>query len=88
MSVYQDTDWENFLRDSRPEQRLAIMFIEMRRHIDVIQGYAEILKINLAEENAAERLEEFQDWAERILIAVNDLETLRLEISSAGQKKT
>ncbi len=87
MSRYQNTDWDDLLKDSTPEERLAIMGIEMVVPLLTIKGYAELLKMKLLEENAAEHLQEFRDWAERILVAATDIEALRTEIYKASHNK-
>jgi nitrogen-specific signal transduction histidine kinase len=87
MSRFQNVDWDDLLKDSTPEQRLAIMGIEMVTPLATIKGFAQLLKMKLSEQDASERLEEFQEWAERILVAAKDLETLGIEISKASQNK-
>lgn len=87
MSRYQNTDWDDLLKDSTLEERLAIMNIEMVVPLVTIKGYAELLKMKLSDENAVERLQEFQGWADKIVIAATDIETLRNEIFKASKKE-
>ncbi len=64
-----------------PEQKLAILRMEMLNPMSVIRGYSRIIKERVTPDTTADLPNEFVDWIDRVIEAGDNLKEL-LEVLS------